>query len=126
MRWGKRNKRSSSESDAGPHKPSIKDMSDDELRTAINRIKLERELVTLTAPQVSAGRKIAGNLLLDVGKTLAKEYVTAQANRKIYGHPGGLKAALAVAEAAAKTGGASAAAPAAARAVMQLNKNHGL
>jgi predicted O-linked N-acetylglucosamine transferase (SPINDLY family) len=129
MRWGRRKKQSSSEDsrDAEPSKPRVKDMSDDDLRSAINRLKMEKEFATLTTPQVNAGKKLVGKMLLDIGQQIAKEYVIAQANRSIYGHPGGMKAALAAAEAAAKNPEKIAkAATAVARPVMQLNKNHGL
>jgi hypothetical protein len=102
MKWGRRKKQSSSGDSSEPSKPNVKAMSDDELKSAINRLKLEKEYSTLTAREVHAGKKIVGNLLLNVGQQLAKEFITAQANKQIYGHPGGLKAALAVAEAAAK------------------------
>jgi hypothetical protein len=129
MRWGRRKKSSSSEDSgsAEPAKPRVKDMSDDDLRSAINRLKMEKEFATLTTPQVNAGKKLVGKMLLDIGQQIAKEYVTAQANKSIYGHPGGMKAALAAAEAAAKDPAKVAkAATAVARPVMQFNKNHGL
>lgn len=81
---------------------SVKTMSDDELKAKINRLKLEKEFQSLTTPEINRGQKIVGGILSDVGKSLAKEYVTAQANKRIYGNVGGLKAAVAAAEAAAK------------------------
>jgi hypothetical protein len=101
MRWGRRKKRDS-EDDDGPPKPSIKDLTDDELRSKINRLKMEKEFASLTAREVNVGKKIVGGILLDIGKQIAKEYVTSKANQRIYGHPGGIKAALAAAEAATK------------------------
>lgn len=78
MRWGKRKSQSSSDSESGPPRPDVKKMSDDELRAAINRIKLEKEFTKLTAPEVSRGRKIVGDMLLDVGKQQAKAYLNRQ------------------------------------------------
>lgn len=120
MRWGRRKKRDSSDSDSGPSKPSIKDMSDDDLKKAIARLKMEKEFTTLTAPQVSAGRKIVANLLLEVGKQQAKDYLNREITKLIVG--GGVKGAVKL----ATKGAATNAAPAVARTVMQLNKNHGL
>lgn len=103
MKWGKRRAaKKEAAAEAESTRQKVKNMSDDELRSAINRIKMEKEFAALTTKQVNVGQKVVGNILLDVGKTLAKEYVTAQANKRIYGHMGGLKAAAAAAEAAAK------------------------
>jgi len=131
MKWGRRKSQSSSEGSgsAEPAKPHAKSMSDDELKSAINRLKLEKEYATLTASpvKVNAGKKLVGKMLLDVGQQIAKEFVTVQVNKSIYGHPGGMKAAIAAAEAAAKnTPTVAKAATKAVRPVMQLNKNHGL
>ena len=91
-------------------------MSDADLKAAINRLKMEKEFATLTAPQVSAGRKIVANILLDVGKQQAKDYLNREITRLVVG--GGIKgAANAVAKGAAKN-----AAPVVARQVMTLNK----
>lgn len=82
MRWGKRKGSSSSSSSTSASKPVARKLSeipDDELKTMIGRLKLEKEFLTLTAPppkQVSKGRKIVTDLLLDVGKTNAKNYLT--------------------------------------------------
>lgn len=99
MKWGKRKAR---KAEAEAERIKVRDMSDDELKSKINRIKLEKEYTSLTSPQVNAGKKVVGGILLTVGSQLAKEYVTAKANQKLYGNVGGLKAAVAAAEAAAK------------------------
>ncbi len=122
MRWGRRKKKSSSESsdsDSGPPKPHVKTMTDDELKSAINRIKLEREFNKLTAPEVSRGRKIVGEILLEVGKKHAKDYVDRKATELIVG--GGAKALL---KAAAKAS-AKQAAPVATRQLVQFAKRPG-
>lgn len=129
MRWGKRKKKSTSESseeDSGPPKPSVKKMTDDELKSAINRIKLEREFAKLTAPEVSRGRKIVAELLLDVGKQQAKNYLNKQVEDLM---KEGLKAA---AKKTAKTGAklaltaaVSKATPASARPTVQFARRPG-
>lgn len=98
MRWGKRKKKSSSDSDDGPKKPDVKKMSDDELRSAINRIKMEKEFKKLTAPEVSRGRQIVGKILLEVGQEVGKEYVKRKATQMVF--EGGAKVAVGVAKAA--------------------------
>ena len=67
---------------------SIKDMSDDEIRQKINRIKLEKELNSLTPKHVSKGKKIAQTVMkdmitpaaIDVGKQLSKSFMTKTVN----------------------------------------------
>lgn len=116
MRWGKRKKQTSSEADAGPPKPNVKKMTDDELKSAINRIKMEKEFSKLTAPEVSRGRKIVGDILLEVGKQQAKDYLNREVTKLIVG--GGAKA---LAKAAAKQV-AKNSAPMAGRTLVQLAK----
>lgn len=45
---------------------SISEMSDDELRAKLNRLRLEKELRDLTPKQVSTGRKIINSIVNDV------------------------------------------------------------
>lgn len=52
---------------------SIKDMSDDELRNAINRKNLEREYAKLHTQQVSRGKKFANMVLKDILAPTAKD-----------------------------------------------------
>lgn len=75
MRWGHRKRAKAEAKAAAANKPSIRSMSDDELRNAINRIKMEREFVKLTTPEVSKGRKIVSNILMDVGQTQSKAFL---------------------------------------------------
>lgn len=128
MRWGKRSKKSTSDDDAdsGPKKPDVKKMSDDELRSAINRIKMEKEFEKLTRPEVNRGRKIVADLLLDVGKQQAKAYLNRQVEDLM---KEGLKSA---AKKTAKVGGrlaleaaVSKATPASARPVVQFSRRPG-
>lgn len=128
MRWGKRKKKSTSDgdSDSGPPKPDVKKMTDDELRSAINRIKMEKEFEKLTRPEVNRGRKIVADLLLDVGKQQAKAYLNRQVEDLM---KEGLKSA---AKKTAKVGGrlaleaaVSKATPASARPVVQFARRPG-
>lgn len=89
MRWGRRKSESSSSGgghNSEPAKPHVKSMSDDELKSAINRLKMEREYSTLTAPQVSAGRKIVLDILKDVGKQQAKNYINKEVEKLLTGN----------------------------------------
>lgn len=119
MRWGRRKKRNSSDGSSEPAKPHVKSMSDDELKSAINRLKLEKEYNTLTAPQVNAGKKIVLDLLKDVGKQQAKNYINKSLEGLLY--PPKDEVATKVAKVATK-----AATKAVARPVFKLNSNHGL
>lgn len=80
MRWGKRTKRSSERKSANADKAAAraktKTMSNDELKQAIDRLKLEKEYKQLNAHEISAGQKLALEILRDVGKQTAKNYVT--------------------------------------------------
>ena len=60
---------------------SVKEMSDDELRAKINRIRLEKELKSLEPEQVSAGQKFVSSLKNDVIAPAARE-----AGKKALGH----------------------------------------
>lgn len=51
---------------------SIKDMTDDEIRAKISRIRLENELKSLTPQQISRGKKITTTILNDVIAPAAK------------------------------------------------------
>ena len=64
---------------------SVKDMSDDEIRQKISRIKLEQELSSLTPKQVSKGKKTVMKDMItpaaiDVGKQLSKSFMTKTIN----------------------------------------------
>lgn len=65
-------------------KPSIKDMSDEELRAVVNRLNMEKMYRQLQPEQVSAGKKFANKVMNDVvapaatevGKNMLKDYMT--------------------------------------------------
>lgn len=121
MRWGKRTKRSSERkagnAERAAARAKTKDMSNEELKKAIDRLKLEKEYKSLNAHEISAGQKLVMEVLRDVGKQTAKSYVTG-----------------AIQELAKKEGGAAGiksikdavkVAPAPQRQVMQFSKRPG-
>ena len=64
--------------------PSLKDMSDDELRRVVNRVLLEQQYNKMRPEQVSAGKKFVDKIMKDVvaptavevGKQVLKESMT--------------------------------------------------
>lgn len=84
MRWGKRRKRSSSsssEDSKAPTRPDPKKMTDDELKRALSRLKMEKEFLKLTEPEKTRGQKIADKLLQEFGTLAANQarnYVNGQ------------------------------------------------
>lgn len=65
-------------------KPSVKDMSDDELRRVVNRMMLEQQYSKLRPEQVSTGKKFVDKVMKDVvaptavevGKQVLKDSMT--------------------------------------------------
>lgn len=65
-------------------KPSVKDMSDEELRQTVNRLLMEQQYAKLNPQQVSAGQKFVKKVMNDVvapaatevGKNVLKEAMT--------------------------------------------------
>lgn len=83
MKWGVRRKRGkggkveSAPAHSGPPKKSAKDLTDDELKTAISRMQMEKQFHELSTP---AGKKATGEgaaFAKDIGKTLVKNAVLA-------------------------------------------------
>lgn len=70
--------------DKQTHKTSIKDMSDEELRSVVTRLQLEQQYRQLRPEQVSAGKRFADKVMKDVvapaatevGKNVLKDYMT--------------------------------------------------
>lgn len=70
---------------------SIKDMSDDELRRKIERVRLEQQYQQLNPPTVSRGKKIANRVMNHVivpaaeeaGKQIVKSILTNGANKAL-------------------------------------------
>lgn len=75
--------KTSSSSDSKPKIKSISEMSDDEIRSKINRIKLENELKSLTPQQVSKGKKFVSTMLNDVIAPAAKNVGKQFAEKKM-------------------------------------------
>lgn len=69
-----------------PKSKSIKDMTDDELRQHINRIKMEKELSSLTPKEVSAGKRFVSSMGKDVigpaARDAGKRLLTDFLNKK--------------------------------------------
>lgn len=67
-----------------PSKPSVKDMSDEELRQTVNRLLMEQQYAKLNPQQVSAGQKFVKKVMNDVvapaatevGKNVLKDAMT--------------------------------------------------
>lgn len=64
-----------------PVKRRVSDMSDEELRTAINRMQMERTYAQLTAKEVSKGQKFVKEVLYNSAKTVAGD-LTKEAMKK--------------------------------------------
>lgn len=65
-----------------PAKRRISDMSDEELRRAINRMQMERTYAQLTAKEVSKGRKFVNEVLYNSAKNTATK-ITTEAMQKL-------------------------------------------
>ena len=62
---------------------SVKSMSDAELRSAINRMQMEKQYAQLNHKEKSAGRKWIESLLTESAKEIAKQYVSKYAKMGI-------------------------------------------
>ena len=85
MKWGVRRRRStikksSNKTNSDPKeskvkkKKSVSELSDTELRQAINRIQMEKQLAQLTAKEKSAGAKFVTDVLTNAAKQTATSY----------------------------------------------------
>lgn len=70
-------------------KRSVRDMTDDELRTAINRMQMERTYAQLTAKEVSKGRKFVNEVMYGAAKSVAQEQVKELMKKAIKKASGG-------------------------------------
>lgn len=81
MRWGIRRDKSSSggsrrSSDYfGKSRKSIKNMSNNELRSRINRMQLEKQYKSLRSEMYHPARRFVAKMLKDVGGQMAKDVV---------------------------------------------------
>lgn len=62
---------------------SVKEMSDAELRSSLNRVQMEQQYRNLTAPQKSAGRKLIENILMDSAKQIATPLITKYSSKGV-------------------------------------------
>ena len=77
--------------ETAPKKKSVKEMSDEELNAAINRMRLEQTYVSLSPQKVSMGKKIAKTILndvvvpaaTDVGRQMVKTALTRAGNKTL-------------------------------------------
>lgn len=79
---------------------SVKQMSDAELRTALNRVQMEQQYKQLTAPKKSLGRQLTEQILTEAVKGVATPIVKKYAQKgadivesKLIKHAGKIKAA---------------------------------
>lgn len=82
----KRQKAAAAKAKAAPQEKKsnpLSSMSDEELRRKLNRLQMEKQYRELTAPQLSAGRKFANEVLRSSAKNVATKYVTEFATTTI-------------------------------------------
>ena len=61
-----------------PVKKTAKDLSDEELRSTINRLQMEKQLADLTRqPETKKGKSVVGQILSESGQTAASTLTTA-------------------------------------------------
>lgn len=81
-------KRKRREPKAKMHLSELKSMSDDELRSAINRLNLEKQYKDLVKPNkrpnqfVERGQKAALNILFGTAEDIGKAYIKKQVKKK--------------------------------------------
>lgn len=86
-----KSKSESSKKETAPKPKSVKEMSDEELNAAINRMRLEQTYVSLSPQKVSTGKKIAKTILndvvvpaaTDVGRQMVKTALTRAGNKTL-------------------------------------------
>lgn len=83
MKWGVRRK-SGSGSKGSPSggKPKAKDLTDDQLKTAIGRMELEKRYNELSGAHKTPNKAVV-KFISNVGSTVAKTAVTAVATQKV-------------------------------------------
>lgn len=67
----------------GEDKKTTSDLTNEELKRYIDRIKLDRELVSLTTNQKERGMKIVGNILQNAGNTVVQRIISETAKYAI-------------------------------------------
>ena len=61
----------------------VEEMTNEEIRTLVNRMRLEQDYKTITARKKRAGEKIAGEILLNAAKQTATSFVSARLSEGI-------------------------------------------
>lgn len=82
MKWGirKRGPASSDHTKAREiKKKHVSELSNDELRTAINRLQLEKQYKDITSASASKGQRFVSEILQRVGAQLVNNYVRQRA-----------------------------------------------
>ena len=115
MKWGVRKAKGSSSSKSSntnkstekQKKKKAEEMSDDELRTAISRIQMEKQYKALTTQETSAGKKFVSEVLTTAGKQVATAYAAKLMSQKLDSmmSPKSKQAGKAVVDAAKKVTG---------------------
>lgn len=100
MKWGRRKSKPSKSSKSSTTKSSstakksttkkksskkvnIKELSDSELQKKINRLQMEKRYRDLKSSEISAGRKLVGDILMSSGKTVGVQVTTYAAGKLI-------------------------------------------
>lgn len=80
MKWGRRKGPDISSSDHitanSLKKKKLNELSNDELKKLTTRMQLERSYKDLSKTEIGNGRKMINDMLSEVGKSIAKGYVT--------------------------------------------------
>jgi|WetSurMetagenome_2_1015567.scaffolds.fasta_scaffold10369_4 hypothetical protein len=86
MKWGRRKSRSANSIPSSDHttarglqKKHVSELSNDELKKLTTRLQLEKQYKDLKKTDLSFGRKLANDMLLETGKSIAKGYITKYA-----------------------------------------------
>jgi hypothetical protein len=88
MKWGVRRSKGSKASKKGPSKKrvqpkSAKELSDDDLRKAINRMNMEKQYTDLVKSRNKSPNRAVSNFILGVGSTAVKGAVTGLATQQV-------------------------------------------
>lgn len=87
----KKKSKSPADQSSKPKKKSVKDMSDDELRKAINRLEMEKRFNDLSPKQVSKGKQFVSDFMSksivpavnEASKNLARDYIMKVGKKKL-------------------------------------------
>lgn len=82
MKWGVR-KNKSSRDYSRKARNATKDLSNDELRKLVDRMRLDQQYAELSSPKAAQGRKYAKSLLENSGRTFVGAFVGAVATQAV-------------------------------------------